>query len=376
VALQIEVLEVLRTLSSLPGHRGIDIGGTLSKTILGVPREALQNLEFKASFGKSGRLHRDLAFSLDLNGTPFEFVFFSGTTSKLEEAITFVSEMRAMRGQADTRSSDAAPTDQERHRRSRQIAQAAEAREDLRSSIIQCLIESDFGQTVVGKQPSRLGRVHVSGGGACKYPPLFLNAMGLSIEPVKELRAMVEGLLFLQETSAGSRRNDDPQGDLYTVDQDGRSVELPWPDPLFPLILVSFGTGVSILRVDSAEPNDFVRVGGTACGGGTFLGLARALTSAETFGEALDLAEGGDASHADKLVQDIYGAEGSKSLGLPGGLTACNFGKLCDLPKAAVGSSARAPQCACSEKDLADSGEPASLESHGRVAISPGARQV
>ncbi|CAK0797024.1 unnamed protein product [Prorocentrum cordatum] len=226
VALQIEVLEVLRTLSSLPGHRGIDIGGTLSKTILGVPREALQNLEFKASFGKSGRLHRDLAFSLDLNGTPFEFVFFSGTTSKLEEAITFVSEMRAMRGQADTRSSDAAPTDQERHRRSRQIAQAAEAREDLRSSIIQCLIESDFGQTVVGKQPSRLGRVHVSGGGACKYPPLFLNAMGLSIEPVKELRAMVEGLLFLQETSAGSRRNDDPQGDLYTVDQDPCC---PWP---------------------------------------------------------------------------------------------------------------------------------------------------
>ena len=28
------------------------------------------------------------------------------------------------------------------------------------------------------------------------------------------------------------------------------------------------GTGVSILRVDSAAPGDFVRVGGTACGGG------------------------------------------------------------------------------------------------------------
>lgn len=28
------------------------------------------------------------------------------------------------------------------------------------------------------------------------------------------------------------------------------------------------GTGVSILRVDSAQPGDFVRVGGTACGGG------------------------------------------------------------------------------------------------------------
>lgn len=28
------------------------------------------------------------------------------------------------------------------------------------------------------------------------------------------------------------------------------------------------GTGVSILRVDSGAPGDFVRVGGTACGGG------------------------------------------------------------------------------------------------------------
>ncbi|CAK0797025.1 unnamed protein product [Prorocentrum cordatum] len=152
VALQIEVLEVLRTLSSLPGHRGIDIGDILHVG----PR-------------RRGRLRR---------GQPQRTL------------VTLYSVLAA------------------------------------RWRILQSLIESDFGQTVVGKQPSRLGRVHVSGGGACKYPPLFLNAMGLSIEPVKELRAMVEGLLFLQETSAGSRRNDDPQGDLYTVDQDPCC---PWP---------------------------------------------------------------------------------------------------------------------------------------------------
>eukprot|EP00913_Durusdinium_trenchii_P009392 g8827.t1 len=59
------------------------------------------------------------------------------------------------------------------------------------------------------------------------------------------------------------------------------------------------GTGVSVLRVDSAQCGDFVRVGGTACGGGTFLGLARLLTSATSFEEALEMASWGDASNAE-----------------------------------------------------------------------------
>jgi len=49
--------------------------------------------------------------------------------------------------------------------------------------------------------------------------------------------------------------------------------ELAWPEPLFPFLLVSMGTGVSILRVDSEEEGGFTRIAGTACGGGTFLGL-------------------------------------------------------------------------------------------------------
>jgi len=158
---------------------------------------------------------------------------------------------------------------------------------------------------------------------------------------------VVDGLLLLAarhvdaEVSGGA-------AEVFTVCQEGRAVQMPWPEPLFPLILVNMGSGVSILRVDSAAPNDFVRVGGTACGGGTFLGLARALTSAETFEAALALAEGGDAAHADKLVRDIYGEEGSASLGLPGRLTASNFGKLSEPHGGTDG-------CRCSEQDLARS---------------------
>jgi len=132
---------------------------------------------------------------------------------------------------------------------------------------------------------------------------------------------------------------------LFTVGEDGIALPLPWPDPLFPLILVNMGSGVSILRVNSASEGDYERVGGTACGGSTFLGLARALTTAKSFDEALGLAAKGDARRADLLVSDIYGEEGCGALGLPGSLTACNFGKLGEASAAN----------ACSECDLARS---------------------
>ena len=48
-------------------------------------------------------------------------------------------------------------------------------------------------------------------------------------------------------------------------------VAVAWPEPLFPFLLVNMGSGVSVVRVDSED--HFARVGGTACGGATFLGL-------------------------------------------------------------------------------------------------------
>ncbi|CAE7453175.1 Pank1 [Symbiodinium natans] len=194
----------------------------------------------------------------------------------------------------------------------------------------------------------RVRRVAAAGGGACKFAPLFRNSLHVEIEPVKELSAVVDGLLVLADIGDTARLDTEEEScrtDLFTIDECGRLLPLPWPKQLFPLILVNMGSGVSILKVDSARSNDYTRVGGTACGGATFLGLARALTSARTFEEALLLAEHGDASKADKLVRDIYGDDGSASLGLAGGLTASNFGKL----------SESSGLCECSEYDLARS---------------------
>ena len=53
----------------------------------------------------------------------------------------------------------------------------------------------------------------------------------------------------------------------------------------------------------------FERVGGTALGGATFLGLCRLLTHADTFEEALALCDKGDNLAVDKLVGDIYGGD-------------------------------------------------------------------
>lgn len=87
-------------------------------------------------------------------------------------------------------------------------------------------------------------------------------------------------------------------------------------------LLVSLGTGTSILvvRGDEAE-----RVGGSALGGGTLLGLGRLLVGAESFEEILALAATGDRRGVDLLVGDIYRRGG---IALPADLNAASFGKL------------------------------------------------
>ena len=87
-------------------------------------------------------------------------------------------------------------------------------------------------------------------------------------------------------------------------------------------LLVSLGTGTSILEIDGES---FQRIGGTALGGGTLLGLARLLCGAESFAEAAALAAGGERGRVDLLVRDVY-PEGD--IALPPDLTASNFAKL------------------------------------------------
>jgi pantothenate kinase len=96
----------------------------------------------------------------------------------------------------------------------------------------------------------------------------------------------------------------------------------------YPYLLISIGTGVSILRVDG--PRKHERVSGSSIGGGTYWGLMRLLTDAEDFDDVLELAEQGDPSKVDMMVGDIYGKNSGalEKIGLPSNVVASSFGKL------------------------------------------------
>lgn len=87
-------------------------------------------------------------------------------------------------------------------------------------------------------------------------------------------------------------------------------------------LIVSVGTGTSVMLVDGLS---VTRVGGTALGGGTVIGLGSLLTALPSFARIAEHASLGERRHVDLLVSDIY-RPGEIPLG--GDLTAASFGKL------------------------------------------------
>lgn len=87
-------------------------------------------------------------------------------------------------------------------------------------------------------------------------------------------------------------------------------------------LLVSMGTGTSVMLADGLAVQ---RVGGTALGGGTLVGLGAALLGTAKFTELAELAASGDRRRIDLMVSDIYRPG---EIALAGDLTAANLGKL------------------------------------------------
>ncbi len=151
----------------------------------------------------------------------------------------------------------------------------------------------------------RPDRVGVTGGGA----PRLADLVRLDTRPIGEFEAW----------SAGARELLRGQGAAH----DGS------------FLLVSVGTGTSALLVDGER---VVRVGGTALGGGTLLGLGAVLTGRTGFEEIVAMAGAGDRRRVDLLISDVYpdGLEG-----LPGAASAASFGK---LPRLAARGAASDPR--------------------------------
>ncbi|CAJ1949795.1 unnamed protein product [Cylindrotheca closterium] len=205
-----------------------------------------------------------------------------------------------------------------------------------------------------------------TGGGAHKYAEDWEKSLGIRMDKQEELDSLVAGMQFVLSTVVGECYTFRPK-QTKAVDHSDSSDQIGAPllddaaseasdDTLngenqknrvdgwwwsrkvqrdaisysstYPYLLVSIGTGVSILRVDG--PRKYERISGSSIGGGTYWGLIRLLTDVEDFDAVMRLAEKGDPAKVDMMVGDIYGNDSSalEKLGLPSDIVASSFGKL------------------------------------------------
>ena len=128
--------------------------------------------------------------------------------------------------------------------------------------------------------------IKVTGGGAYKYSELIRSKIGLPIDKCAEIQSIVHGCNFLLKNISDEafiyQRKNNPEYKFQTLD----------PNNMYPYLLVTIGSGVSVIKVSGDQ--EFERIGGTATGGGTFWGLGKLLTNAQSFDELLSLAAQGD----------------------------------------------------------------------------------
>ena len=224
-----------------------------------------------------------------------------------------------------------------------------------------------------------------TGGGAHKFASDFEDDLGIGMKREGELESLVAGMQFVLSTVVGEcytfrpphekkeidkKRVKRPVGEANANDDYGDYFGVTWANggesssdsidamaaeeetkkssdkvddwwwsrkvqrdtisysSTYPYLVVTIGTGVSILRVDG--PRKHERISGSTIGGGTYWGLIRLLTSFEEFEDVIKLAERGDPSKVDMMVGDIYGgnSDALDKLGLRADLVASSFGKL------------------------------------------------
>ena len=90
------------------------------------------------------------------------------------------------------------------------------------------------------------------------------------------------------------------------------------------IIITNIGTGTAIIE---ANEHGITHFGGSGVGGGTIIGLAKKLLPSAEFGNIIDLAQTGNLSRVDLLLEDIMDRDISF---LHKGTTAANFGKMSD----------------------------------------------
>ncbi|MFX1304613.1 MAG: hypothetical protein ACFE9X_14770 [Promethearchaeota archaeon] len=89
-------------------------------------------------------------------------------------------------------------------------------------------------------------------------------------------------------------------------------------------LIVTIGTGTSIVLKDET----YQHLGGSAMGGGFFMGIIKVLFNIDTFQEAIKLAKKGNRYNVDLKVSDIYAPEDDRVDQLFREFTAASLGKI------------------------------------------------
>ncbi|MFW9946137.1 MAG: hypothetical protein ACFFDX_04840 [Candidatus Odinarchaeota archaeon] len=94
--------------------------------------------------------------------------------------------------------------------------------------------------------------------------------------------------------------------------------------PLPNFLMVMIGTGTSIVL----KKEEFSHIGGTALGGGFFMGLSKLLFNIEDYQKAIEIAKKGNRYNVDLKVSDIYHPEDQRIDLLFREFTAASLGKI------------------------------------------------
>jgi type II pantothenate kinase len=161
------------------------------------------------------------------------------------------------------------------------------------------------------------------GSGAVRYELLGRGAYDQVVETVQKLQPQVLGLTGGGAAQLASRLDGRAvQVNEFTAWGTGANHLLSRRQKTDTYLLVSLGTGTSVMLVDHQEVR---RLGGTALGGGTILGLGAALLQESSFADTCALAAQGSRDSVDLLVRDIYS---DPDRPLKGDLTAASFGRM------------------------------------------------
>ena len=258
--------------TGLPARFALDMGGSLIKMVY-----------FDFDQQAQDEQQQGIASSVPLMGGRLHFVKWE--TQQLDMAMDFIEEKGLLpTSDSGDESGDSGGDDDDGELGNRRRANTTDA-SSASAAAAAAAAATNWTDNRSCSPMRRKKVINATGGGAHKYAQHFVDSIDLHLHKCDEMDCLVNGSNFLLKVVPD---------EAYTFLDNSRHFA-PIANnngDLFPYLLVSIGSGVSVIKVDGID--QWERVSGTNLGGGTFVGLGRLLTGCSSFDELLELSRLGD----------------------------------------------------------------------------------